>query len=128
MLVAAAAAALTAAVSASGAAISSLSYTLQNPIKIAPTIRMNHVATLLTLLIVSLLFLAIFRRREGFGTSPGTLVQLATSHVPTTADIPLLKEWMKERDAGIKQMTESDLIAGLPIEYDVLGTRIGAFN
>jgi hypothetical protein len=89
---------------------------------------MNNVATLLTLLIVSLLFLAIFRRREGFGTSPGTLVQLATSHVPTTSDIPLLKEWMKERDAGIKQMTESDLIAGLPIEYDVLGTRIGAFN
>lgn len=37
---------------------------------------------------LSLLILAILvlPHTEGFGTSPGTLVQLATSHVPTEED------------------------------------------
>lgn len=37
----------------------------------------------LTLLVLAILVLP---RTEGFGTSPGTLVQLATSHVPTRED------------------------------------------
>lgn len=37
----------------------------------------------LTLLVLSILVLP---HTEGFGTSPGTLVQLATSHVPTQED------------------------------------------
>ena len=37
----------------------------------------------ITLLILAILVLP---RIEGFGTSPGTLVQLASSHVPTEED------------------------------------------
>lgn len=37
----------------------------------------------LTLLVLALLVLP---KSEGFGTSPGTMVQLATSHVPTEED------------------------------------------
>jgi hypothetical protein len=43
----------------------------------------------LILTAVALLFItSLFAVREGFGsTSPGTMVQLATSHVPTEDDI-----------------------------------------
>jgi len=66
-------------------------------------------------------------RREAFGVSPGTLTQLAANHVTTTEDIPMLKQWMKERQQGIWQMTESDLVGKAPMEYSILGSRIGAF-
>ena len=65
--------------------------------------------------------------REAFGVSPGTLTQLAANHVPTAEDIPMLKQWMKERQQGIWQMTESDLVGKAPMEYSILGSRIGAF-
>lgn len=65
--------------------------------------------------------------REPFGVSPGTLTQLAANHVPTAEDIPMLKQWMKERQEGVWQMTESDLVGKAPIEYSILGSRIGAF-
>ena len=65
--------------------------------------------------------------KESFGVSPGTLTQLAANHVPTAEDIPMLKQWMKERQEGVWQMTESDLVGKAPIEYSILGSRIGAF-
>ncbi len=48
--------------------------------------------SLRTALIAMTLALALFlvagpRRREAFGTSPGTMVQLSTSHVPTEDDV-----------------------------------------
>jgi hypothetical protein len=81
------------------------------------------------LLLIALLVAALYiKRLEGFwGTSPGTLVQLQASHIPTIEDIPMLKEWIKQRNQGIKEMTEADIEDGMPIEYRVLGTRIGAF-
>lgn len=68
-----------------------------------------------------------FCRREAFGVSPGTLTQLAANHVPTVEDIPMLRQWVADRKQGIHQMTESDLINQAPMEYSILGNRIGAF-
>lgn len=65
--------------------------------------------------------------REAFGVSPGTLTQLAANHVPIPEDIPMLRQWIADRKQGIYQMTESDLVAHAPIEYSILGNRIGAF-
>lgn len=50
-------------------------------------------ATCVFLLAVTILGLAILvlPRTEGFGTSPGTLVQLSTSHVPTQEDEDYLR-------------------------------------
>ena len=65
--------------------------------------------------------------REAFGVSPGTLTQLAANHVTTAEDIPMLKQWLAQRQQGIWQMTESDLVGNAPMEYSLLGSRIGAF-
>lgn len=64
------------------------------------------------------------RSSEGFGTSPGTMTQLATSHVPTESDIPLLKQWLADRERGVYMMTQEDLDHGAPM----IPLRIGAFN
>jgi hypothetical protein len=55
--------------------------------------------------------LAVFKRREGFGaTSPGTMVQLQTSHVPTEEDEYYWKNvYPKIVRKEIYNMTESDL-------------------
>jgi hypothetical protein len=45
---------------------------------------------LLGALVVAFLYTLVLKQkaiREKFGTSPGTLVQLATSHVPTEEDV-----------------------------------------
>ncbi len=42
------------------------------------------------LLVVFLFALFFFLRKDGF-TSPGTMVQLATSHVPTEEDVYYMK-------------------------------------
>lgn len=89
---------------------------------------MNTAIATLFLLIALLVAVLYIKRSEGFwGTSPGTLVQLQTSHVPTLEDIPMLKAWIKQRNQGIKEMTEADIEDGMPLEYRVLGTRVGAF-
>ena len=50
------------------------------------------------------------RKKEGFGTSPGTMVQLATSHVPTKDDAYYYKYvYPKLVRKEIYNMTESDL-------------------
>jgi hypothetical protein len=88
-----------------------------------------NTATATLLLLIGLLSVALYIKRiEGFwGTSPGTLVQLQASHSPTIEDIPMLQEWIKKRNQGIKEMTEADIEDGMPFEYRVLGTRVGAF-
>ena len=68
-----------------------------------------------------------FGGQEAFGVSPGTLTQLAANHVPTVNDIPMLRQWVADRKQGIYQMTESDLVGKAPMEYSILGSRIGAF-
>lgn len=46
---------------------------------------------LLTALTILLLATLVLPRTEGFGTSPGTLVQLSSSHVPTEEDEDYLR-------------------------------------
>lgn len=67
---------------------------------------------LFVLLIGSVLALVMLKRMmyEGFGTSPGTMVQLATSHVPTQDDIYYYKYvYPKLVRKEIYNMTEADL-------------------
>ena len=58
------------------------------------------------------LVLILFKRLDGFGaTSPGTMVQLATSHVPTEEDLYYYRYiYPKQVQKEIRNMTESDLI------------------
>jgi len=46
------------------------------------TLKLNTILVI-SLIVVGLLLLGV---KEGFGTSPGTMVQLQTSHVPTEED------------------------------------------
>jgi hypothetical protein len=57
------------------------------------------------------LVLILFKRLDGFGaTSPGTMVQLATSHVPTEEDLYYYRYiYPKQVQKEIRNMTESDL-------------------
>jgi hypothetical protein len=66
---------------------------------------------LLVAIVVALLFL-FGRREDGFfgATSPGTMVQLQTSHVPTEEDEYYWKYvYPKQVQREIYDMTESDL-------------------
>jgi hypothetical protein len=64
-------------------------------------------------LLVVLVFaiLALFRVQDNFGsTSPGTMVQLQTSHVPTEEDVYYATYiYPKRVQKDIYDMTESDL-------------------
>ena len=61
--------------------------------------------------ILTVIVLIVFRRYDGFfGTSPGTMVQLRTSHVTTEEDIYYWKNvYPKLVRKEIYNMTESDL-------------------
>lgn len=63
------------------------------------------------LIIFVILVLAIFKRYDGFfGTSPGTMVQLRTSHVPTEQDMYYWKNiYPKIVRREVYNMTEIDL-------------------
>jgi len=54
-------------------------------------IKMKNLATVLlvcaALLFGCVVYDQVTRRREAFGMSPGTLVQLSSSHVPTGEDV-----------------------------------------
>ncbi len=66
--------------------------------------RANALIGLLVILVVGFLFL----RKDGF-TSPGTMVQLATSHVPTQEDYYYYKNiYPKVVRHDITDMTGSD--------------------
>ncbi len=61
------------------------------------------------LLLFTLYLLANAYRQEGFGTSPGTMTQLSTSHVPTEEDYLFYKyQYPKILRREIAKMTESD--------------------
>jgi hypothetical protein len=62
------------------------------------------------LLSVALIAIANRKLKEGFGTSPGTMVQLRTSHVPTEEDAYYYKYvYPRLVRKEIYNMTESDL-------------------
>jgi hypothetical protein len=63
-------------------------------------------------LLVLIYFKIPFKQLDGFGaTSPGTMVQLATSHVPTEEDLYYYRHiYPKQVQKEIRNMTESDLI------------------
>jgi hypothetical protein len=63
------------------------------------------------LFLLTVIILVVFKKTEGFGaTSPGTMVQLRTSHVPTEEDSYYWKHvYPKQVAKEIKNMTESDL-------------------
>jgi len=66
---------------------------------------------LLLLLGLSMIVLGCMFRKEGFAaTSPGTMVQLRTSHVPTEEDEYYWRHiYPKQIKREIYNMTESDL-------------------
>ena len=69
-------------------------------------------AWLFITLLASVLALVLLKRMlyEGFGTSPGTMVQLSTSHVPTVDDAYYYKYvYPKLVRKEIYNLTESDL-------------------
>ena len=73
---------------------------------------------LLILVIVSAALLFLFlvrdrvygRRKELFGTSPGTLVQLASSHVPTEEDSLYWAQYAQQVNRDLKDMTGEPLV------------------
>ena len=60
---------------------------------------------------LAILIIIVIKRIEGYGsTSPGTMVQLNTSHVSTQDDLNFLKyEYPKRLRKDIYDLTESDL-------------------
>ena len=66
---------------------------------------------ILLAIIVLILLLVLTKQKEGFGsTSPGTMVQLQTSHVPTEEDKYYWKNiYPKIVRKEIYNLTESDL-------------------
>jgi hypothetical protein len=63
---------------------------------------------LVVLMIVAVL--ALFKVQENFGMSPGTMVQLQTSHVPTAEDAYYQRYiYPKILKRDLYDMTESDL-------------------
>jgi hypothetical protein len=59
---------------------------------------------------LTVIVLIIFKRYDGFGMSPGTPVQLRTSHVPTQEDAYYWKNvYPKIVRKEIYNLTESDL-------------------
>lgn len=69
---------------------------------------MKWCLSLLVLLVIAVL--ALFNIQENFGMSPGTMVQLQTSHVPTEEDA-YYQRYIYPRlvKKEIYNMTESDL-------------------
>lgn len=69
--------------------------------------------SLLGLVFFVIFILCLFKRKivDGFGaTSPGTMVQLSTSHVTTMDDVAYYRDVYRKIVAReIKNMTESDL-------------------
>jgi hypothetical protein len=66
--------------------------------------------SLIFIVLLLILVCALFCVKEGFfGTSPGTLVQLASSHVPTESDLSEAQIEREQVRKDIYDMTESDL-------------------
>jgi hypothetical protein len=72
----------------------------------------NYILVLLIIIVYYLCRnLIVFFYKEGFGaTSPGTMVQLRTSHVPTEEDLHYWRNvYPRQVKREIYNMTESDL-------------------
>ena len=67
------------------------------------------------------------RFKEAFGTSPGTLQQLAANHVPTKSDLPSLRAWLDARDRGIRQMTGQPELIPCGALAPAYSMRLGAY-
>lgn len=66
--------------------------------------------SLCLLFILTVLVLIVFKRYDGFGMSPGTPVQLSSTHVPTQEDMYYWKNvYPKIVRKEIYNLTESDL-------------------
>jgi hypothetical protein len=66
--------------------------------------------SLCLLFCLTVILLIAFKSYDGFGTSPGTMVQLRTSHVPTEEDAYYWKNvYPKIVRKEIYNLTESDL-------------------
>lgn len=66
--------------------------------------------SLCLLFCVTVLVLIVFKRYDGFGMSPGTPVQLSSTHVPTREDMYYWKNiYPKVVRKEIYNLTESDL-------------------
>jgi hypothetical protein len=70
---------------------------------------MKTLAILLLLSAVALFVIVCSRVREPFGTSPGTLVQLASSHVPTEEDARYMAQYAQQVNRDLVDMTGSGL-------------------
>ena len=69
-----------------------------------------YIKVLIGICLIAVLVQATLARKEGFGTSPGTMFQLRTSHVPTEDDVYYYKYvYPKLVRKEIYNMTESDL-------------------
>jgi len=66
--------------------------------------------SLCLLFTLTVLVLIVFKRYDGFGMSPGTPVQLSSTHVPTQEDAYYWKNvYPKIVKKEIYNLTESDL-------------------
>ena len=76
----------------------------QQPLSFATLNRMNRNTFLYSVFLLSVFILTVTAAREGFGYSMGTLVQLQTSHVPSSP-----QEITDEQEAYVRQV-QHDLI------------------
>ncbi len=84
----------------------------------------------LLLLLITLLTIIAMRQVqfvEQFGTSAGTLQQLASTHVRTKSDLPSLRAWLDARDRGIRQMTEQPELIPCGAIAPAYSMRLGAY-
>ena len=74
-------------------------------------IKMKSLATVLlvsaAVLFACLVWDQVTRRQEAFGMSPGTLVQLSSSHVPTEEDVDELRARNRQIRHDLIDMTGS---------------------
>ena len=77
---------------------------IQQPLSFATLNRMNRNTFLYSVFLLSVFILSLSAAREGFGYSMGTLVQLQTSHVPSSP-----QEITDDQEAYVRQV-QHDLI------------------
>jgi hypothetical protein len=82
---------------------------------------------LLIITLLTIIFMRQMRFIEQFGTSPGTLQQLASTHVPTKSDLPSLRAWLDARDRGIRQMTGQPELIPCGAIAPAYSMRLGAY-
>ncbi len=68
---------------------------------------MKYLLLLTVIMLAIVLYYSRRYRTEAFGMSPGTLVQLQSSHVPTGEDDDEMKEYVKQVRHDLVDMTGS---------------------